>query len=33
MSEESVEYISNEQLKTRRCQHVTSWTWKHWDVD
>jgi hypothetical protein len=31
--EESVEYTSNYQRKTKRSQHVTSSTWKPWGDD
>jgi hypothetical protein len=26
-------YLSNQYRKTERCQHVSGWTWKHWDLD
>ena len=27
--EDSLEYTSNEYIRTKRCQHVTGWIWKH----
>ena len=28
--EEFIEYTCISWRKTKRCQHVTDWTWKHW---
>jgi hypothetical protein len=31
--EEIIEYASGWWRKSKRCQYVTGWTWKHWDLD